>query len=123
MEYLDGGSALELTRSGRMEEVHIAVILREILKGLEYLHSERKIHRDIKGDIQCSRLKLQLYFFSASNILVSKRGEVKVADFGVAGQLTETIKKRVTFVGSPFWMAPEVIKQSNYDYKASFVCS
>lgn len=49
MEYLGGGSALDLTKSGRLEEIHISVILREILKGIEYLHSERKIHRDIKG--------------------------------------------------------------------------
>jgi len=107
-------------KPGVFREEYIAIIVRELLKGLEYLHQEGKLHRDIKGESCIARVTLLTYpSHQAANILLSANGDVKLADFGVSGQLSGTLSaKKNTFVGTPYWMSPEVIKQSGYDHKA-----
>ncbi|XP_006771787.1 PREDICTED: mitogen-activated protein kinase kinase kinase kinase 2 [Myotis davidii] len=93
MEFCGGGSLQEIYHAtGPLEERQIAYVCREALKGLHHLHSQGKIHRDIKG----------------ANLLLTLQGDVKLADFGVSGELTASVAKRRSFIGTPYWMAPEV---------------
>ncbi|KAH0791667.1 serine/threonine-protein kinase 26 [Histomonas meleagridis] len=100
MEMMGGGSVRELIQIKVMPEPQIAIVLSQVLHALDFLHRRRKIHRDIK----------------AANILLNNKGDVKLADFGVASSL-EARNKAFTFVGTPFWMAPEVIMESGHDEK------
>uniref|UniRef100_A0A3B4TUC0 Mitogen-activated protein kinase kinase kinase kinase n=1 Tax=Seriola dumerili TaxID=41447 RepID=A0A3B4TUC0_SERDU len=93
MEYCGGGSLQDIYHvTGPLSELQIAYVCRETIQGLGYLHTKGKMHRDIKG----------------ANILLTDNGDVKLADFGVAAKITATIAKRKSFIGTPYWMAPEV---------------
>jgi serine/threonine protein kinase len=102
MEYMGGGcltDVLEVHQYLKLTEEQIAFICREVLKGLKYFHYNNRIHRDIKSD----------------NILLGTDGSIKLADFGYAAQLTKERSNRSTIVGTPYWMAPELIKGEDYD--------
>jgi len=104
MEFMGGGcltDILDQFETVRLSESHIARITLDTLEGLAYLHSKNRIHRDIKSD----------------NLLLGSDGSVKIADFGYAAQLSEGKAKRNTIVGTPYWMAPELIRGQNYGTK------
>lgn len=105
MEYINRGSGKDIIDAMKhieykISEKLIAIICREILQGLAYVHKSNKIHRDIKSD----------------NILFTSDGGVKLADFGVAAQLTEDKKKRLTLTGTPYWIAPEILAKNPKGY-------
>eukprot|EP00193_Tetraselmis_chui_P015556 CAMPEP_0177779678 /NCGR_PEP_ID=MMETSP0491_2-20121128/16740_1 /TAXON_ID=63592 /ORGANISM="Tetraselmis chuii, Strain PLY429" /LENGTH=661 /DNA_ID=CAMNT_0019299283 /DNA_START=435 /DNA_END=2420 /DNA_ORIENTATION=- len=106
MPYVKGGSVLNIMKYAfpkGLEEPVISTIMKEVLKALDYVHKHNQIHRDVK----------------AGNILIDSHGNVKLADFGVAATMNRDDSKRQTFVGTPCWMAPEVMEQTHgYDCKA-----
>ncbi|CAN8188380.1 unnamed protein product [Coccothraustes coccothraustes] len=99
MEYVDGGTLTSVLVQVLMEEGMIAAISRECLKALDFLHSKNVIHRDVKSD----------------NILLGMDGSVKLTDFGLCAQLTPERRTRCTVLGSPYWVAPEILKRKEYD--------
>ncbi|KAF7671382.1 serine threonine-protein kinase shk2 [Alternaria burnsii] len=102
MEFMEGGALTDIIDNNpSISEDQIATICFETCKGLEYLHNLNIIHRDIKSD----------------NVLLDGRGNVKITDFGFSAKLTEQRSKRATMVGTPYWMAPEVVKQKEYGNK------
>ncbi|KAL8946061.1 MAG: hypothetical protein Q9222_007492, partial [Ikaeria aurantiellina] len=102
MEYMEGGALTDVIDNNKqITEAQISTICNETCKGLAHLHSQNIIHRDIKSD----------------NVLLDARGNVKITDFGFCAKLTEAKSKRATMVGTPYWMAPEVVKQREYGPK------
>ncbi|KAI1393496.1 Pkinase-domain-containing protein [Hypoxylon trugodes] len=102
MEYMEGGALTDvIDNNSVITEEQISTICLETCRGLQHLHSQNIIHRDIKSD----------------NVLLDARGNVKITDFGFCAKLTETKSKRATMVGTPYWMAPEVVKQKEYGPK------